>query len=136
MRRAVANEAARAVRSHLDDVMRNDGRAALRQMINLYIAVIYRGAWLELPKEKQASRMDALLKLSRPLIASLIPVAVMLCLRLTKVVAGNYETYGWLFASLWFAVSIGTWIDPGLTERLKVMNGMIALFRGKDDLKD
>ena len=132
-RRGISNGIARAIRSHSDDVMRQNGRNKLRQMINSYITLIYRGAWLELPREQYATRLETVLKVARPLTASLIPVAVMLCLRLAKVVTGDFETYGWLFASLWFAVSLGTWIDPGLAERLKVMNSMITLFRGKDE---
>jgi hypothetical protein len=134
-RRTIAKEIGQAIRSHADDVMRNDGRARLRQLVNSYLPFILRGAWLELPREACTSRLDALLKRAKPLTASLIPAAVMFCLRETNVVAGNYETYGWLFASLWFAVSIGTWIDPGLAERLKLMNSMISIFKGRDEIE-
>lgn len=135
-RKVFATESGQAIRLHMKDLLRNDGRDRLRQMVNSYVSLIYRGAWLEVPREVVAARAHGLMAVIRPLGASILPAVVMLCLREAKVVAGNYETYGWLFASLWFVVSIGTWIDPGLAERLKVMNTMISLFKGQDETSE
>jgi hypothetical protein len=131
-RKACANAASQAIRSRLKYVLLSDGRLMLRQTVNKYLPLTYRGAWLELPQEVAPSPARGLIKISRSLIASLIPAALMLCLGAAKIVTGNYETYGWLFASLWFAVSIGTLLDPGLADRLKVMTNMIAVFRGSE----
>ena len=135
-RKFLAVGAGKGVRLHLASLLRSDGQRGLRAMVNSYSTLIYRGAWLELP-QAPVEHSASLTKIVKPLVASVLPAAVMVCLRETAIVSGNNETYGWLFSSLWFVISVGTWIDPSLAERLKLMGVMMSIFkRGEDSESD
>jgi hypothetical protein len=134
--RSLAYQIAEPVRIHTDDLLKSDGRKSLIEFVNLYVSRIYQGEWFELPRVEREREQEARLRIAhflRPLSASLIPAALMLFFHVSHVLAAGYETYGWLFAALWFAASIGAWIDPDLGERLKVLNIVTGLFRPKSE---
>jgi hypothetical protein len=69
----------------------------------------------------------------RIIAASILPALVMILLRFSHLITPPYEVYGWLVAALWFVASIGSWIDPNLGDRLKIVSTFRGTFGGSED---
>ena len=129
--RSLAFQIAAQIRNYTKDLFKSDGRKDLIEFTNLYTGAIYQGAWLELPRAESEGNRLHIAHFVRPLAASLVPAVLVIILHIGHLLPSRYEPYGWLFAALWFAASVGAWIDPDLGERLKVLNIMASFFTPK-----
>lgn len=134
--KTIATEIAEGIRTHRDDALREDGRKSLRDFSNYYAVVVYNGAWLDLPRAEVAKKGLPFAKSFRTIAVSILPAGVMLLLRSTDLIDSSYQAYGWFGAALWFVASIGSWIDPDLGSRLKVVQVFGGILSASKDPSD
>jgi hypothetical protein len=129
--RSLAYQIAEEIRTQASNLFKSEGRKNLIEFTNQYIVAVYQAEWLELPRAEPKVSSLRRTHFLRPLFSSLVPAVVMVALHAGHFLTPNYEPYGWFFAALWFAASVGAWIDPELGERLKVLNVLAGFFTSK-----
>jgi hypothetical protein len=127
-RRALGAAIAQELASHEADLVRDGGRRELLDMTNRYVPVLYSGAWLDLPRREVVVANEGLVWVRRA-VSSLLPFAVIAVLRTTNVISAPDDKYAWLLATLWFVVSVGSWLDPNFADRLKTLEALKGIVK-------
>jgi hypothetical protein len=128
----LAFQVSETAREHVKDLLKVEGRKAILTFTNNYVATLSQGAWLDLPRSNEPlPQRRRIGDFARPLVASLLPILIMAYLSTYNAINSQFKVYGWLFVALWFTASIAAWIDPGLGERLRVLNVFSSFFGSK-----
>jgi hypothetical protein len=127
-----AREAARLrsakIRSLQDCLYRQNGRKELMEASQLYLWNANARTWLELPTLENSSEQRRKI---RPLIAAVVPLAIMTGLHFSPLLSSQVENWGWIVAAAYLAVTVITLIDPDFERRLTVMSKSLSLLGKK-----
>jgi hypothetical protein len=112
------------------ELMRQGGVDRLLPNIDSWVHSVLQGAWLELPKlEPPPASSRVRDSLGRVASAATFPLG-MCIIHQFKLLPPSDEQWGWIAALIWAGLSVGTWLDPSLPDRLKTVGQARDLLKG------
>jgi hypothetical protein len=107
------------------------GRREIIAASQSYIRASVAGSWLDLPGADHPPEQMERKPIIRPLIAGLIPVALVSLLHLSNVLQPAQETWGWLVSLTWLGISLMQLVDPTFEQRLSTLGGVLPFLTRK-----